>query len=247
MSVRLNGSTSGYVELDAPAAAGNNTIRLPTANGSARQGLRNSNVPGELEWGLVEPSGNGSARQTQISDGAGVMAWAWDAGSLFYRLESASLAGSNVTTAQSVFGVGVTLAASTVYAFEALYVLSKTAGGTSHSLGLGFGGTATINNIVHGGPVLSRAAAMPTYDTSTYSYASNTASNTQVNFAIQSTAVTILANVRGTVSISAGGTFIPQYTLSAAPGGAYSTLIGSFIRFIPIGAAGTNLSQGTWS
>jgi hypothetical protein len=39
MSLRLNGSTSGYSEIDAPAIAGNNTLVLPTGNGSADQAL----------------------------------------------------------------------------------------------------------------------------------------------------------------------------------------------------------------
>lgn len=35
MTLRLNGSTSGFTEIDAPAVAGNNTLTLPTtANGS---------------------------------------------------------------------------------------------------------------------------------------------------------------------------------------------------------------------
>jgi len=39
MTLRLNGSTSGYVEIDAPAIAGSNTLVLPTGNGSADQAL----------------------------------------------------------------------------------------------------------------------------------------------------------------------------------------------------------------
>ena len=53
--------------------------------------------------------------------------------------------------------------------------------------------------------------------------------------------------VRGTVSINAGGTFIPQYTLSAAPGGAYTTIAGSYVCFYPIGSSGANISVGTWA
>jgi hypothetical protein len=64
----------------------------------------------------------------------------------YYRLNTA-LVGSNVNTAQSIFGVGVTLSANTVYAFDAVYALSKTVGTTSHNLASLFGGTATINNI----------------------------------------------------------------------------------------------------
>jgi hypothetical protein len=50
MPVRLNGSTSGFTELSAPAVAGNNSIALPTGNGSAYQMLRNGATPGSLEY-----------------------------------------------------------------------------------------------------------------------------------------------------------------------------------------------------
>jgi hypothetical protein len=39
MTLRLNGATSGYTEIAAPAAAGNNTLSLPTSNGSDGQAL----------------------------------------------------------------------------------------------------------------------------------------------------------------------------------------------------------------
>ena len=50
MSVRLNGSTSGYTELDAPAVAGNNTIRMPASNGAANQLVKNSGTAGQLTY-----------------------------------------------------------------------------------------------------------------------------------------------------------------------------------------------------
>ena len=50
MTLRLNGSSSGFTEIDAPAAAGSNTITLPTSNGSANQVLRNGSTPGTLEF-----------------------------------------------------------------------------------------------------------------------------------------------------------------------------------------------------
>jgi hypothetical protein len=50
MTLRLNGSTSGYVEIDAPATAGNNTIVLPSGNGSANQLLKNGSTAGSLEF-----------------------------------------------------------------------------------------------------------------------------------------------------------------------------------------------------
>jgi hypothetical protein len=49
MPVRLNGSTSGYTELSAPAVAGNNTITFPTSNGSNGQVLT-TNGSGALSF-----------------------------------------------------------------------------------------------------------------------------------------------------------------------------------------------------
>ena len=57
MTLRLNGSSSGFTEIDAPAAAGSNTFVLPTSNGSAEQFLKNSGTAGELEFSsMVETS-----------------------------------------------------------------------------------------------------------------------------------------------------------------------------------------------
>lgn len=225
MALRLSGSTSGFTALDAPAAAGSNTLVLPT--------------------------GNGTARQTMMTDGAGALSFSWDAGSLFYRLDS-NLAGANVNTAQSVFGVGVTLAGSTVYGFDAVYAFTKSAGATSHGFQLNFGGTASINNVGY----LTSVAYSPT--SLTTAPTTSTSGNFVQMFPQVITAVTVITpiasatsnltiSLKGTVSINAGGTFIPQYTLSAAPGGAYSTVAGSYIKFTPIGAAGSASSQGTWS
>ena len=52
MSIRLNGSTSGYTEIDAPAVAGSNTLVLPTGNGSSGQYLQ-TNGSGTLSWASV--------------------------------------------------------------------------------------------------------------------------------------------------------------------------------------------------
>jgi len=55
MTLRLNGSTSGYVEIDAPATAGSNTLVLPTGNGSNGQYLQ-TNGSGALSWATVSTS-----------------------------------------------------------------------------------------------------------------------------------------------------------------------------------------------
>jgi hypothetical protein len=53
MTLRLNGSTSGYVEIKAPAAAGSNTLVLPDGNGSSGQYLQ-TNGSGALSWQTVD-------------------------------------------------------------------------------------------------------------------------------------------------------------------------------------------------
>jgi len=55
MTLRLNGSTSGYTEIDAPAVAGSNTLVLPTGNGSSGQYLQ-TNGSGSLSWATVSAS-----------------------------------------------------------------------------------------------------------------------------------------------------------------------------------------------
>ena len=171
---------------------------------------------------------------------------------MFYRLNSGR-AGTNASGAQSVFGVGVTLTSNTVYAFEGFYTLQKTAGTTSHTLGILFNSAATLNNIGY----IATSIRFDTAGTSggsgtgtgfTAGIAYNTTTNNVVltgNITTANATCTVL--VRGTVSVNAGGAFTPQYQLSAAPGGAYTALAGSFFAIWPIGAAGANTSVGPWA
>ena len=76
MSLRLNGSTSGYTELDAGAVAGNNTIKMPTANGSAYQVLRNGATAGTTEFADKIVSGTAVASTSGTSiDFTGIPSW----------------------------------------------------------------------------------------------------------------------------------------------------------------------------
>jgi hypothetical protein len=168
-------------------------------------------------------------------------------GAQFFRLD-AGLAGANVSTAQSTFGVGVTLSASTVYAFDAVVALSKSAGTTSHTFSIGFGGTATINNISYGVIEKYNTTGFTNLATSdTVQAFIQTASSTIMSGVLTSATGFFLQNIKGTISVNTGGTFIPQYTLSAAPGGAYTTAAGSYFMIYPIGASGANTNVGTWA
>ena len=56
MTLRLNGSNSGFTEVKAPATAGSNTLILPTSNGSANQFLQNGSTAGLLEFAALVSS-----------------------------------------------------------------------------------------------------------------------------------------------------------------------------------------------
>jgi len=74
MALKLNGSSSGYVAIDAPASAGSNTLVLPADNGSNGEYLQ-TNGSGTLDWaaggltGVTTGSGN-----VTITDGNLVVA-----------------------------------------------------------------------------------------------------------------------------------------------------------------------------
>lgn len=164
----------------------------------------------------------------------------------YYRLNS-TVVGLNATGAQKALGVGVTLVGNTVYEFEYVYALSKSAGVTSHTISLLFGGTATLNNI---GYFITRIGSGTTFVDTTVtslSYYIQTAAATAITSAITTAGRYDIGLVKGTVSIAAGGTFIPQYALSAAPGGAYTTAIGSYMKIWPVAAAGSNVNVGSWA
>ena len=77
MTIRLNGSTSGYTEIDAPATGGNNTLVLPTGNGSADQALV-TNGSGTLSFAdrgrMVQGTAQNSTSGTSI-DFTSIPSW----------------------------------------------------------------------------------------------------------------------------------------------------------------------------
>jgi len=265
MPVALNGSTSGSVTITAPAVAGTNTLTLPAVTDTlvglaATQTLTNKSVALAAGTASVAPFNLTSGTNlTTATAGAveydGTVFYGTPQGTQrgvipgmqFFRL-NANLLGANATGAQNIFGVSVTLSASTVYAFEAMYYFNKTAGTTSHTLGIGYGGSATLNSVLWGGLSFDGSTVLPTRANSgTSQIASASATNLAITGAIASAASTSFSSIKGIVSINGGGTFTPQYTLSAAPGGAYSTMANSYFLIYPIGASGSNVNVGTWA
>ena len=77
MTIRLNGSVSGYTQLDSPATGGNNTLVLPTGNGSANQALV-TDGSGTLSFAdrgrIVQGTAQNSTSGTSI-DFTGIPSW----------------------------------------------------------------------------------------------------------------------------------------------------------------------------
>lgn len=170
-------------------------------------------------------------------------------GMQLYRLDS-TFTGANQTAAQSWFnGTGnlaVTLSGSTVYNFQALIYHYKETSSTSHTLSSVFGGSATLNNIMYQVVSTASASAPPQLVSGINGSLSNTAAACVLTGAT-TTAIYRVFTITGTVSVNAGGTFIPQYSFSAQPGAGYVTGAGSYFAIWPIGSSGSATNIGTWA
>lgn len=166
---------------------------------------------------------------------------------IFKAISADDAGGQNIATAQPWFPTtgAVTVLAATSYFFEGILRWTRAAGTTSHTTGLGFGGTATLTNIdyvaqTRTGDVNTAPGAGDIY------LAIQSAANTQVKAASTSATEDFLCEINGIVRINAGGTFVPQFTFSAAPGGAPTIKRGTYFRMWPIGDNNV-VSVGTWS
>jgi hypothetical protein len=160
--------------------------------------------------------------------------------SLIYRLNS-NVTGNTGTSAQNALGVSLTVPGSTVYRFEFFVAYQKTAGTTSHSFTFSLGGTATFNNALWLSTIPAFGGGGVTYTNAFTGWAS-----TFVYGSLATASLLLSQSGRGTISIANGGTLNITYRLSANPGGAYSTLAGSYLMLTPIGVAGANTSIGAW-
>jgi hypothetical protein len=76
MTLRLNGATSGFTEIDAPAVAGSNTLVLPGGNGS-NGNILGTDGAGNLSWvngRMVLETAKASTSGTSV-DFTGIPSW----------------------------------------------------------------------------------------------------------------------------------------------------------------------------
>jgi hypothetical protein len=127
MSLRLNGSTSGYTEIDAPAVAGSNTLKLPTGNGSDGN-ILGTDGAGNLSWvggRMVLETAKASTSGTSV-DFTGIPSWVKKitvmlqgvstngTSNLLLQLGSGSFTTTGYTSSASYASTGVQSSTSTI-------------------------------------------------------------------------------------------------------------------------------------
>lgn len=150
---------------------------------------------------------------------------------------------SSATGAQKVFSNStngaITLAAG-VYAIAGLYLINET-GTTSHTVAVGFGGTAVLGYIGYSlqGISISGGATPATGGLTGAGLSAAAVVATPALAAAGDEVITF----QGSMKVTTAGTFIPQITYSAAPGGSPTLLAGSYFFAQPL----NSMLVGQWS
>jgi hypothetical protein len=164
--------------------------------------------------------------------------------SVYFTSTTADFTGTNVNTAQPIFNTTedvITLPSLTSFFLEASLHI-ETVGTTSHTLGLLFEGTATLTSIGYRGYATNAATEV----LGTVSGIESAVATITVVSAALASATHHSIWLHGIVRINAGGTFIPKYQWSAAPGTAGKTLKNSWLRLTKIGS-NTVAAVGPWA
>jgi len=148
---------------------------------------------------------------------------------------SAAFTLQNQTATQAVFNTPqdtISVQAATTYMFEGQYLLQT--GATSHSTSMSFVlTTATITDMTW----VTLATSVNSVAGVTLSQASTFFnSSTGGAFNTANTNAFCIVKFEGVLRVNVGGTVVPNIAFSAAPGITCSTLVGSYIKFYPIGA-----------
>lgn len=198
--------------------------------------------------GSIEYNGN-----TFLTTSSATSGRAFNDDSLFYALSAdrTIIATVVASTFYDIFGVGISLPASTAYIFDILVGLRT--GATSHTVSFAFGGTAGINKTQFRteftNALVSTGAAAPAAPASSvevlFTGNPNSAANGVISAA--STGVTKFFRVHGMIETSTAGTIRPQIAFSANPTGTNQVTRLSYARFNSIGTYAGDLIAGNWS
>lgn len=171
---------------------------------------------------------------------------------MLYRLDGSRTLANN-TTSQSLFGVGLSLSASTIYLFQCAFKLSIASNVSSHTISFQLSSSTSLSTCNYQGTssyyVIAGTSAFTS--TNTASFFSTTRSMSQVAASVttgSTNSVDRIVYMNGTLSISSAVTITPSIQCSTSPGNTYSVDAGqSYFAIWPIGAAGANTSVGPWA
>jgi len=225
---------------NAHASVSNLLTVLFNANGTTFELFKCTLLPGELltysealGWDIYSADGAHKAQGARI---------------LFKMLASDDTGGQNAATAQPWFPTAgaVTVAGSTTYFFEGQLYTLRSAGAVSHTTATLFGGTATLTNIDYQTGARSVDANPTTVPLTFLMGRATSAAATVAKAASTAPAEDTHIMVSGIVRVNAGGTLIPQFIYSAAPGGTPTIKRGTYFRMWEVGDNNV-VSQGPWA
>ena len=139
-----------------------------------------------------------------------------------------------------LYGVGLSVAANTIYEFELDATVSGL-GSTSRTASFNIlgNGTATLQGSAAGGYLfLANSSATPAANNSVF----QTSVSADVTIATGSTSTLYNVHAKGVIRIANAGTIIPSIKFSVATGNAGATVAGSYVKFTPISSTTANLN-----
>lgn len=143
-TLRLSGSSSGYVGLAPAAAAGSTTYTLPAADGTSGQFL-STNGSGTLSWGSSSP--NGAFRSMQVYTSTGANTWTKPAGLVRVKVTVVAAGGGGGGCA----GVANAVAGGGGGGGASIKMIEAASLGATETATVGAGGTAGSNNGITAG------------------------------------------------------------------------------------------------
>jgi hypothetical protein len=173
MTLRLNGATSGYTEIDAPAAAGNNTLLLPSGNGSDGQ-ILGTDGAGNLSWvggRMVLETAQATTSGTSI-DFTGIPSWVKKITVMFDAISVNAANATNVFIQIGDSG-GIEATGYTASAFGTVVASSNASGGTS-TIGylLNYASLDSATNAYYGSVILTNLSGNTWVASGTFNSAS---------------------------------------------------------------------------
>ncbi len=238
------GSASGSGDTQEMTVSGNLTISATDLVGATKVMENSTTDYSRSKINLIEGQG---ISMTFTDDGSNDRVDVQVELDRYIRMEEGAYAGvgANSNAAQDWFPTsGDANVAAGAYIFEGQLIWGYEAAPGAHSVGMSFAGTATVEVLA-----FTTIGQNTNEGTSSNVQTSNfrtTAADTTTT--ASATAQERWAFVRGTVRLSTSGTFIPQFTCSAAPGAAQRPVIypGSYFKLERIGAY-TTTEVGSWT